>query len=96
MNPVKAVSSQKLLYVLNSGDWQSANSSLTMCNLETGVVEQSYFEAQNGRCLGNNANDIIVYGSKIYIAVSGESTIEVASLDAKSIKQIECTVQSNI
>lgn len=96
LNPVKVVSDQKVLYVLNSGDWQAANSSLTMCNLETGVVEQGYFEVQNGRCLGNNANDIIVYGSKMYIVVSGESTIEVASLDAKSIKQIECTVQSDI
>lgn len=96
LNPVKAVKVSNVCYVLNSGDWQSANSSLTMCDLEAGDVEQNYFELQNGRSLGNTANDIIVYGSKVYIAVSGESTIEVTSLDASSIKQIECKVQSGL
>ena len=78
--------------MLNSGDWKSNNSSLTKYDFETGAVVQNYFELQNGRCLGNTANDIIVYGSKMYIAVSGESTVEVVSLDAESVKQIECTV----
>lgn len=92
LNPVKAVVCSEKCYVLNSGDWKSANSSLTMHNLSTGVTEQNYFESRNNRCLGNTANDIVVYGSKMYIAVSGESTIEVVSLNAESIKQIECTV----
>ena len=43
---------------------------------------------QNGRGLGDTAQDIIVYGEKMYIAVYGESTIEVTDLRAKSIKQI--------
>ena len=80
-------------YVLNSGDWKSNNSSLTRCDLATGVVVQDYFELQNGRGLGNTANDIIVHGSKMYIAVSGESTIEITSLDARSIKQVKCVAQ---
>ena len=84
--------SAAVCYVLNSGDWKSANSSLTMYDVATGAAEQGCFESQNNRRLGNTANDIVVYGSKMYIAVSGESTIEVASLDAKAIKQIECTV----
>ena len=92
MNPVKVAACTDKCYVLNSGDWKSANSSLTMYDVATGVAEQGYFESQNNRRLGNTANDIVVYGSKMYIAVSGESTIEVASLDAKTIKQIECTV----
>ena len=80
-------------YVLNSGDWQSSNSSLTKYDFSTGATVSNYFEAQNGRCLGNTANDLLVYGSKMYIAISGESTIEVTSLDAKSIKQIRCAGQ---
>lgn len=80
-------------YVLNSGDWKSNNSSLTKYDLATGSAVQNYFELQNGRGLGNTANDIIVYGSKMYIAVAGESTIEITSLDAKSLKQINCTAQ---
>ncbi|MBQ5888706.1 MAG: hypothetical protein IIW77_05475 [Bacteroidaceae bacterium] len=80
-------------YVLNSGDWKSSNSSLTKYDLSTGVTVPNYFEFQNGRCLGNTANDMLVHGSKMYIAVSGESTIEIVSLDAKSIKQIKCEGQ---
>lgn len=83
----------KVVYVLNSGDWKSNNSSLTRYDISTGKAVQGYFELQNGRGLGNTANDIIVYGSKIYIAVAGEGTIEVATLDAKSVKQIECGAQ---
>ena len=80
-------------YVLNSGDWKSNNSSLTKYNGKNGEVRQFCFAAQNGRGIGNTANDIIVYGSKMYIAVAGESTIEVADIDAKSIKQIKCEGQ---
>ena len=85
--------SADVFYVLNSGDWGAANSSLTKYDLVTGAAVQNYFELQNGRRLGDTANDMIVYGSKIYIAVSGESTIEVTSLNAKSVKQIECAGQ---
>ena len=80
-------------YILNSGDWKSNNSSLTKYDAVTGEVKQFFFESQNGRGLGNTANDMIVYGSKMYIAVAGESTIEVADVDAKSIKQIKCDAQ---
>ena len=80
-------------YVLNSGDWKSNNSSLTRYDGVSGKVEQFFFEAQNGRMLGNTANDIVVSGSKMYIAVAGESTIEVTDLNAKSIKQIKCEAQ---
>ena len=83
----------ELYYVLNSGDWKSNNSSLTRYNAENGEVQQFCFEAQNGRGIGNTANDIIVCGSKMYIAVAGESTIEITDLDAKSIKQIKCDGQ---
>ena len=84
---------KEVYYVLNSGDWKSNNSSLTKYDAVTGEVVQNCFELQNGRGLGNTANDIIVYGSKMYIAVAGESTIEITDLAAKSIKQIKCEAQ---
>ena len=91
--PPQDESGSAVCYVLNSGDWKSNNSSLTRYDLATGVAVQNYFEMQNGRALGNTANDMVVYGSKMYIAVAGESTIEVTSLDAKSLKQIKCAAQ---
>ena len=91
--PSPGESGGAVCYVLNSGDWKSSNSSLTKYDLATGATVQNWFEQQNGRGLGNTANDIIVYGSKMYIAVAGESTIEIASLDAKSLGQLKCSGQ---
>ena len=65
MPPVGGDSSA-VCYVLNAGDWKSSNSSLTKFDLETGAAVQNYFEYQNGRCLGNTANDLLVHGSKMY------------------------------
>lgn len=79
-----------IFYVLNAGDWKSNNSSLTRYDNSTGAVVHDCFRLQNGRMLGNTANDIIVYGSRMYITVAGESTIEVTDLEAKSVKQIKC------
>jgi hypothetical protein len=86
---VKAEELKDYIYVLNSGLMGQNNASLTMYNVETGVATEGYFEEQNGRKLGDTGQDILVYGSKIYISMSGESTIEVTDLNAKSIKQIK-------
>ena len=62
--PAGGESSTNVCYVLNAGDWKSSNSSLTKYDLSTGVTVPNYFEFQNGRCLGNTANDMLVHGSK--------------------------------
>lgn len=87
------VAGDAVYYVLNSGDWKANNSTLTKFDVETGEVVQEYFLQKNGRGLGNTANDIVAYGSKMYIAVAGESTVEITDLDAKTIRQIECESQ---
>ena len=76
------------IYVLNSGNMNSNDASLSMYDLKENTVTKDVFHAQNGRYLGDTGQDIIVHGSKMYIAVSGESTIEVTDLEAKSVKQI--------
>ena len=40
-----------VMYVLNSGDWKSNNSSLTRYDAFTGESVQGYFEQQNGPAL---------------------------------------------
>ena len=91
--PEEPVVPLECVYVLNSGNWGSNNASLTMYDLTDGKVVKDVFESQNGRRLGDIGQDIIVYGSKMYIAMSEEFTIEVTDLEAKSIKQI--TTESN-
>ena len=86
---VEPVVPSEYVYVLNSGNMGNNNASLSMYDMEDGTVVKDIFEAQNGRRLGDTGQDIIVYGSKMYIAVYGESTIEVTDLEAKSISQIK-------
>lgn len=80
-------------YVVNSGNMRSKiESSLTAIDYASSTATQNVFKAANGRTLGNIANDGIVYGNKIYLAVDKENTIEVIDKTTKkSIKQIKTT-----
>lgn len=80
-------------YVICSGNvWGGIQGSLTYIDYATGTASQNQFAAKNGRSLGSTPNNAIVYGDKMYIAVTDDNTIEV--VDAKtlaSIKQIKLT-----
>lgn len=80
-------------YVVNSGNMHNKiESSLTAIDYASSTATQGVFKAANGRTLGNIANDGIVYGNKIYLAVDKENTIEVIDKTTKkSIKQINTT-----
>lgn len=80
-------------YVVNSGNMDSKiESSLTAIDYASSTATQNVFKAANGRSLGNTANDGIVYGNKIYLAVDQSNTIEVIDKKTKqSIKQIKTT-----
>lgn len=80
-------------YVVNSGNMRNKiESSLTAIDYASSTATQGVFKAANGRSLGDTANDGIVYGNKIYLAVDKENTIEVIDKTTKkSIKQINTT-----
>ena len=80
-------------YVVNSGNMgNKIESSLTAIDYASSTATQGVFKAANGRSLGDIANDGIVYGNKIYLAVDKENTIEVIDKTTKkSIKQIKTT-----
>ncbi|MBW0032139.1 DUF5074 domain-containing protein [Segatella copri] len=80
-------------YVVNSGNmFSNIESSLTAIDYASSTATQKVFKAANGRTLGNTANDGIVYGNKIYLAVDQSNTIEVIDKKTKqSIKQIKTT-----
>lgn len=86
------------IFVLSEGLFNQNNSTLSWIDFGTGLPDSwnsptgaSYdcFEKVNGRRIGDTANDMLLYGSKLYLAVSESSTIEI--LDAstcRSLKQI--------
>ena len=71
-------------YVVNSGNMYSKiESSLTAIDYASSTATQNVFKTANGRSLGDTANDGIVYGNKIYLAVDQSNTIEVIDKKTK-------------
>lgn len=89
INPDLGEKYENGLLVLCEGLFHQNNSSLTWINLTTGEVEKDVFQKVNNRLLGDIGNDMLLYGSKIYITVTTSSTVEVLDKNTlKSIKQI--------
>lgn len=64
--------------VLNEGSWGSNNASITAINVANGeVVASDWFSAKNSRGLGDVAQDMLRYGSKIYATVTFSNSLEV-------------------
>lgn len=77
------------IWVLNEGLWNMNNSSLTAYNSENKHTHLDIFKNKNGRNLGDVANDIVLYGSKVYIVLNESGLIEVVDMyTVKSITQI--------
>lgn len=86
-NPVEIVSG---MYVLNQGTFQGNNTTLTFYDYETNSASTDFYKNVNGSSLGDTGNDMIIYGSKLYIVMNVSSYLEVAEAStAKSIKKIE-------
>lgn len=90
---VKEVEVSEGVFVIGSGNQSNQiDGNLTYINTTKGGSTVNAFQAANGRSLGLTANDAVVYGSKLYIAVTGENTVEVCDRNTlKSIKQIKTT-----
>ncbi len=68
------------LYILCEGLFNLNNSTLARYSFQTGTFTTDYFKNMNYRGLGDTANDMDVYGSKLYIVVNVSSTVEVVDL----------------
>ena len=84
------VLNSKGAYVLCTGNMTNAiDGSLTYYNYESKTAMQKVFQSTNGRSLGLTPNSAIMYGSKMYVVVTNENTIEVIDPKTqKSIRQI--------
>lgn len=76
------------LLVLNQGTWQGNNAELTYYDYTTKTATNNFFTSKNNRGLGDTGQDILKYGSKIYIAVYGSSVIDIVDLKGVSKKQL--------
>ncbi|WP_276088419.1 DUF5074 domain-containing protein [Pedobacter sp. JY14-1] len=62
------------VYVLCEGSFgELNNSSISYYDIARNTVDKNYFRTQNGTDLGTDANDLKVYGSKLYCVVTGSA-----------------------
>lgn len=75
-------------YFLSSGNYAGNDAGLDFYDAVEEKLYKNVFKTKNNRNLGDTGNDMIVYGSKLYIAVAGSKTVEVTEPDGTSIKQL--------
>ncbi|MCX6309508.1 MAG: YncE family protein [Bacteroidia bacterium] len=88
-DPNNHVSGTGALYILCDGNYSLNNSTLGVYDFSKKTFTSNFFQAKNGRKLGDTGNDLQRSGSKLYVVVNGSSQVEV--LDARtgiSLKQI--------
>ncbi|WP_294083918.1 YncE family protein [Proteiniphilum sp. UBA5384] len=79
----------KTLLILSEGSWNGNNSTLARYDLSTRDLDKDYFKSVNKRGLGDTGNDMLLYGSKVYIIVNMSSTIEVMNVSTGISQSIE-------
>lgn len=77
------------VYILNSGKMGNNNSNISFYNFLTTEFKTKVFETANGTSLGDTGQDMVVYGSKMYIAVYGSGVIYVTDKQGKKLAAIE-------
>jgi hypothetical protein len=68
------------MYVLCEGLFNMNNSTLSLLNFANKTINPDFFLFQNNRGLGDTANDMKAYGSKLWIVVNVSSQVEVVDL----------------
>ncbi|MBP5412524.1 MAG: hypothetical protein J6Y47_04615 [Bacteroidales bacterium] len=75
--------------VLCEGVYQQNNSTISYYDMDSNLAYPDVFYDKNNRYLGDLANNMIVYGSKLYIAVDNSNMVEVVDVNTgKSLSQI--------
>lgn len=59
------------VFILNEGSAGYNNAGITAYNPETGAITADIYYAQNGQRLGDTGQDMIEYGGRVYVTLSG-------------------------
>ncbi|MEN9919173.1 MAG: hypothetical protein RL662_1609 [Bacteroidota bacterium] len=76
-------------YILNTGPNNTDGASLTYYDLSSKVIQYSVFQSMNGIKTGDTAQDMVIYGSKMYITVYSSGVIYVTDKNAKLLATIK-------
>lgn len=74
-------------YILNRGNWNANNATISYFDFATGKLTPDYYKSVNGKMLGSDAEQMLVYGSKMYVSVTSSNRLVVMDLNGKEIKE---------
>jgi len=80
-NPAIALPNASNVIVVNEGNFQFNNASVSFLNGKTGQVSGDVFKTANGQDLGDVAQSATVWNNRLYIVVNNSSKIEVVDLN---------------
>ncbi|MDR0894421.1 MAG: hypothetical protein LBN06_03865 [Prevotellaceae bacterium] len=76
-------------YILNTGNWGQNDASVLWYEADADATSADLYAEANGENLGDVAQDLIVYGSKVYIACNGSAKLVVVDKrDFKLLRNI--------
>jgi len=83
--------SLKGVFILNEGNFQKVNASLSLYLPDSGLVRNDVYRAITGKDLGDTGNSLTIHDGNLYIVVNGSNRIEVLSLsDGKHLATVDC------
>lgn len=78
-------------YILNTGGWGANNASLQYYNFVNYSISSDIFARENKYAMGDLAQDMVEYGSKIYVTLNNSAKVEVLDRTGKVIQTIHPT-----
>jgi YVTN family beta-propeller protein len=85
--PAPPLAPTNSILVLNEGLFGQNNTSITAFNISTNTATTDAYKNVNGSGLGDTGNDMLVYGSKLYVVMNVSSYLEIA--EAKTLKSLK-------
>ncbi|MDR1259394.1 MAG: YncE family protein [Tannerellaceae bacterium] len=77
------------VFILNRGNYNENNASLAYYNLADKTMTPDVYRSVNGHGLGDSAEQILIYGSKMYVTVTSSNRIAILDETGLLIKSIE-------
>lgn len=74
-------------YILNRGNFNANNATISYYDLAAGKLTSNYYQSVNGKGLGSDAEQMFMYGSKIYVSVTSSNRLVVLDRQGKEIKE---------
>ena len=86
IDPVEKVTTG--CYILNRGNYNDNNANISYYDMATGKLTTDYYQSVNGKGLGSDAEQMFMYGSKIYVSVTTSNRLVVLDKEGNEIKEI--------